>query len=75
MLKTLKPKPNSKKIHEGRVPYYIILNQYEQAFIGLRRGTPHWSTDIDEAKSFNEEIKIKGMCSFCPEYTLEKLEI
>jgi hypothetical protein len=26
-------------------------------------------------KPFNEDSKIKGMRSFCPEYTLEKMEI
>jgi hypothetical protein len=60
---------------DDRVSYYIIINQYEQAFIGLKGGTLQWSTDIDKAKPYNEDSKIKGMLSFCPEYTLEKMEI
>lgn len=73
--KKQKLKSRSREFENDRVSYYIIINQYEQAFIGLKGGTPQWSTDIDEAKSFNEESKIKGMRSFCPEYTLEKMEL
>lgn len=68
-------KSRAKEFEDDRVPYYIIINQYEQVFIGLKGGIPQWSTDVDEAKSFNEESKIKGMRSFCPEYTLEKMEL
>ena len=74
-LKTQKLKSRSREFEDDRVPYYIIINQYEQAFIGLKRGTLQWSYNIDEAKPFDEESKIKGMRSFCPEYTLEKIEI
>lgn len=68
-------KSRSREFEDNKVPDYIIINQYEEAFIGLKGGSPQWSTDIDEAKSYNEESKIKGMRSFCPEYTLEKIEI
>ena len=68
-------KSRSREFEDNKVPDYIIINQYEEAFIGLKGGTPQWSTDIDEAKSYNEESKIKGMRSFCPEYTLEKMEL
>lgn len=68
-------KSRFREFEDNKVPDYIIINQYEEAFIGLKGGTPQWSTDIDEAKSYNEESKIKGMRSFCPEYTLEKMEL
>lgn len=68
-------KSRAREFEDDRVPYYIIINQYEQAFIGLKRGTLQWSYNIDEAKPFDEESKIKGMRSFCPEYTLEKMEL
>ena len=74
-LKIQKPKSRSREFEDDRVPYYIIINQYEQAFIGLKGGTLQWSTDIDKAKPYNEDSKIKGMRSFCPEYALEKFEI
>ena len=68
-------KSRSREFEDNKVPDYIIINQYEEAFIGLKGGSPQWSNDIDEAKSYNEESKIKGMRSFCPEYILEKIEI
>ena len=68
-------KSRAREFEDDRVPYYIIINQYEQAFIGMKGGTLQWSYNIDEAKPFDEESKIKGMRSFCPEYTLEKIEI
>ena len=71
----MKPKSSSGEFNSGRVPYYIVVNQYEEAFTGMKGGRLQWSLDIDEAKPFNEESKIKGIRSFCPEYTLEKLEI
>ena len=74
-LKTQKLKSRSREFEDDRVPYYIIVNQHEEAFIGLKGGTPQWSRDIDLAKPYNEDSKIKGMRSFCPEYALEKFEI
>ena len=37
--KKQKLKSRSREFGDDRVPYYIIINQYEEAFIGLKGGT------------------------------------
>lgn len=70
----MKPKRNN-SFYSDRVPSYIIINQYEQAFVGLMGGYPQWSYNIEQAKEYDEESKINGMRNMFPEYTLEKFEI
>jgi hypothetical protein len=70
----MKPK-NNNSFYSDRVPNYIIINQYEQAFIGLMGGYPQWGYNLEKAKQYDEESKINGMRNMFPEYELEKFEI
>jgi len=58
-----------------RVKPYIVINQHEEAFIGLLGGQPQWSDAIDQAKPFSQNSKLSGLKKFCPEYNLTKFEI
>ena len=40
------------------IPQFVIINNKDQFFIGLKAGNPLWSDNADEAKIFNNDDKM-----------------
>jgi hypothetical protein len=65
-----------RKEHDpNKVKEFIIINENEEAFIGLKYGKPQFSINIDNAKTYNEQSKFDGMKRFHQHLNIYKLEI
>jgi hypothetical protein len=63
VLKSLKQ--NEKEIdiqiaNERKKPFYVI-NEYAQVFAGLRRGYPHFSDKVEEAKPIHNDEQFRNI--------------
>lgn len=64
-----------KDILNERVPEYIIINENEQAFIGLIGGYPEFSYDLKRAKTYNEISKFNGFKKLFQHFEVTKMDI
>ena len=55
---------------QKKEPEFIVLNEYAQVFIGLRRGYPAFSDDWDEAKPLHHIDQTKHL-KYGTSYKLE----
>ncbi len=46
---------------------FVIMNKDAQFFAGLIGGKPNWTSDMNDAKPFKEESKIKALKKLVPE--------
>lgn len=60
-----------KKISEKKLSEYIIVNQYDQVFVGLKGGYPHFDGDWQRARTLNNPEQFDKV----KRGTLDKLEI
>lgn len=60
-----------KKISEKKLSEYIIVNQYDQVFVGLIAGYPHFDGDWQRARTLNNPEQFDKV----KRGTLDKLEI
>lgn len=54
----MKKKTGRHLVNESNEPYFIIVDELDRAFVGMKEGYPVFSDDIDQAKVFNEPRKV-----------------
>ena len=64
----------NKKLREPKQPEFIVMNEYAQVFIGLRRGYPEFGDDIDEARTIVNEAQFR-IIQQGTSFKLEKLPL
>ena len=64
----------NKKLREPKEPEFIVLNEYAQVFIGMRRGYPEFSEDMDEARTIVNEAQFR-IIQQGTSFKLEKLPL
>jgi len=64
----------NKKLREPKQPEFIVMNEYAQVFIGLRRGYPDFSDDMDEARTIVSDAQFR-IIQQGTSFKLEKLPL
>jgi hypothetical protein len=64
----------NKKLREPKPPEFIVINECAQVFMGMRRGYPAFSDDIDEARPIENEAQFR-IIQQGTSFKLEKLPL
>ncbi len=64
-----------RELESDKAKPYIVINERDEVYAGMRGGQFVWTTDITEGKTFFQESKIKGLSKFEPNSKLQKLVI
>ena len=64
----------NKKLREPKPPEFIVINECAQVFMGMRRGYPAFSDDIDEARPIENDAQFR-IIQQGTSFKLEKLPL